>query len=298
MATIDLNRVAIFARVVEARGFTAAARALGLPKSSVSRAVALLEEELGTQLLRRSTRALTLTEAGSAFYERAARGLEAMTEARDAVVALEEHVRGPIRITAPVDAGAWLLGPLIATFLERHPEVRIEVVLTGRIVDLVQEGIDLALRAGPLRDPELIARRLAPLALGLYASPAYLDARGAPESVAALAEHRCVVFRGQRGGAVWTLEGPAGAESVEVEGALRADDFAFLAAAVIAGAGIGLLPELVAAESGGRLVRVLPDRSVAGGGLHLVYPPAPFLPRRVALFRDFLVEALGPRPPG
>ena len=293
---MDLNRVAIFIRVVEARGFTAAARALGLPKSSVSRAVALLEDELGTQLLRRSTRAVTLTEAGSAFYERAARGLEAVAEAREAMVELERQVRGPIRITAPVDAGAWLLGPLASAFLERHPEVQIEAVLTARVVDLVEERIDLALRAGPLGDPALIARRLEPMRAALYAAPSYLEARGHPRDVAALAQHRCVAFRGQRGGATWALEGPEGEVSVHVGSSLQADDYAFVCTAVMAGAGIGLLPEFLANENRGRLVPVLPAYSAAGAALHLVYPSGPYLPRRVALLRDFLVESLGGRP--
>jgi DNA-binding transcriptional LysR family regulator len=295
---MDLNRVAIFIRVVEARGFTAAARALGLPKSSVSRAVALLEDELGTQLLRRSTRAVTLTEAGSAFYERAARGLEAVAEAREAMVELEREVRGPIRVTAPVDAGAWLLAPLVATFLERHPGVQIDVVLTARVVDLVEERIDLALRAGSVGDPALIARRLAPMRAALYAAPSYLEARGHPQDVAALAEHRSVVFRGERSGTTWTLEGPSGEASVQVEGALVADDYAFVCTAVVAGAGIGLLPEFLAAENRDRLVHVLPAYSTAGSELHLVYPAGPYLPRRVALLRDFLVESLGGRPRG
>src|SRR4051812_38130321 len=166
---MDLNRAAIFVRVVDEGGFSAAARALRLPKSSVSRAVSLLEEELGARLLQRSTRKVRLTEAGTAFYERASRGIAGVEEAAAAVADLQGSLRGPIRITAPADAGVWLLAPLVARFVSLHPAVHIDVVLTTRVVDLVAEGFDFALRAAPLRDSSLIARKLAPIEVALYA---------------------------------------------------------------------------------------------------------------------------------
>jgi DNA-binding transcriptional LysR family regulator len=291
---MDLNRVATFVRVVEEGGFTAAARVLGLPKSSVSRAVALLEADLGARLLRRSTRKIALTEAGAAFYERASRGLAAVSEAREVVTDLEARLRGPIRITSPVDAGVWMLAPVVAAFAALHPEVHVEVVLTGRVVDLVEEGFDLALRAGPVRDEALVARRLPPIDVALYASRAYLAARGAPARVSDLAAHRCVLFRATRGRAVWTLTDGAGEEeSVEVSGAIGADDFSFVAHAVAAGAGIGLVPAFIAsADRDAELVRVLPGWSAPGAPVHLVHPSTRYVPRRVAAFRDFALGAL------
>lgn len=296
---MDLNRVAILVRVVEEGGFTAAAKALGLPKSSVSRAVALLEAEVGARLLRRSTRKIALTEAGAAFYERASRGLAAVAEAREVVVDLEARLRGPIRITSPVDAGVWMLAPVVAAFAAQHPEVNVEVVLTGRVVDLVEEGFDLALRAGPVRDETLVARRLPPIESALYASAEYLAAHGAPARVADLAAHRCVLFRATRGRAVWTLTGPDGAEErVEVSGPVSADDFSFAARAVAAGAGIGLVPSFIAiGDRDARLERVLPGHFAAGAPVHLVYPSTRYVPRRVAAFRDFALAALGRTPP-
>lgn len=292
---MDLHRVAIFVKVVDEGGFTAAARAVGLPKSSVSRAVSLLEAELGAKLLRRSTRSSSLTEAGAAFYERASRGLAILFEAREAVVDLESEIRGPIRITAPVDAGAWMLAPLVASFIERHPAVHVDVVLTARVVDLLEEGFDLALRAGPLRDERLVAKRLPALGFGLYASRAYLDRHGAPRRVAELAQHRCVLFRARRGQATWTLRGPGGEESVEVSGPVGVDDFSFAVQMVASGAGIGLLPAFVA-EGAARLERVLAKHGAPGAPVQLVHASGRYLPRRVAALRDHIVAGLAPPP--
>ncbi|WP_437999368.1 LysR family transcriptional regulator [Sorangium sp. So ce185] len=291
---MDLNRIAVFVRVVDEQGFTAAARVLGLPKSSISRSVALLEEALGARLLHRSTRSVRLTEAGAAFYERASRGVASLEEAAAMVADLQSVVRGPIRITAPVDVGVAMLEPAVARFVRRHPAVRVDVVLTGRVVDLVEEGFDLALRAGPLRDGSIIARKIGQVEDALYASPRYLERAGVPGSLADLATHRCVLFRATRNRAAWRLTGPAGEETVEVEGPLAVDELSFARRAVLAGVGVGLLPMILCGRevARGRLVRVLPSHMASDAPLHLVYPSARYLPHRVAVFRDFLVESL------
>lgn len=287
----DLNRIAVFLKVVEEGGFTAAAKALSLPKSSVSRTVALLEQELHARLLRRSSRTVAPTEAGAAFYERATRGMSLLVEAREAVVELEGQMRGPIRITTAVDLGVWLLAPLVAGFVERHPAVVIDVVLTGRVVDLVEEGFDLALRAAPIRDEALIAKKLPETPFALYASPAYLERVGRPRRLADLAEHRCVLFRATRSHAVWTLRGPRGDEKVDVRGTINTDDYSFALKVVASGAGIGLLPSFVAERGGGEaLERVLPRYSMAGDPLRLLYPRDRYLPQRVSAFRDFVLQ--------
>ncbi|MGK3995849.1 LysR family transcriptional regulator [Sorangium sp. So ce1024] len=294
---MDLNRISVFVRVVDEQGFTAAARALGLPKSSVSRSVALLEEALGARLLHRSTRSVRLTEAGAAFYERASRGVATLEEAAAMVADLQGVVRGTVRITAPVDVGISMLEPAVARFVKRHPAVRVDVVLTGRVVDLVEEGFDLALRAGPVRDGSLIARKIGQIEDALYASPRYLERAGVPARLADLAAHRCVLFREPRGRAAWTLQGPAGDETVEVQGSLTVDELSFARRAVLAGVGVGLLPAFLCARdvARGRLVRVLPSHLASGAPLHLVYPSARYLPHRVAALRDLLVEALTQR---
>src|SRR3954452_13128571 len=179
----DLNRVGVFLKVVEEGGFTKAAQALGLPKSSVSRSVALLEQELRARLLRRTSRSVAPTEAGTAFYARASRGMALLSEAREAVVELDAELRGPIRITAAVDLAMWRLASVVAAFVDKHPAVLIDVVLTGRTVDLLEEGFDFALRAGQLRDENLVARKLLPAEFALYAAPAYLQQHGVPRRV-------------------------------------------------------------------------------------------------------------------
>jgi DNA-binding transcriptional LysR family regulator len=292
---VDFNRIAVFVRVVEDRGFTAAARVLGLPKSSVSRSVALLEAALGVRLLHRSTRSMTLTEAGTAFYERASRGLAGVEEAAAVVTDLQAVVRGTIRVTAPVDMGVSMLEPAIARFVRRHPEVRFDVLLTGRVVDLVEEGVDLALRAGPLRDGALIARKISSVESVLHASPRYLARAGVPTTTGDLLAHSCVLFRPGGGSAGWKLKGPSGEEVIDVRGPITVDELSFARRAVLAGVGIGLLPTFMCVREleSGRLVRVLPSHVAPGPPLHLVYPSARYLPHRVGVFRDFLVESLG-----
>jgi DNA-binding transcriptional LysR family regulator len=292
---MDLNRAAIFVRVVDEAGFSAAARVLRLPKSSVSRAVALLEEELGARLLQRSTRKVHLTEAGTAFYDRASRGLAGVEEAAAAVADLQGSLRGRIRITAPVDAGVWLVAPVISRFVSLHPAVHVDALLTGRVVDLVAEGVDFALRAGALRDASLVARKLGRTDLALYAAPAYLKRKGTPRLPADLTAHDCVLFRAERARAAWNLHGPDGEETVEVTGPVNADDFSFLQRIVLAGVGIGLLPSFLCSDdrARGKLTRVLPQHTGRGGSFHLVYPSARYLPARAVAFRDFVLAALG-----
>lgn len=291
---MDLHRVEIFARVVEERGITAAAKSLRLPKSSVSRAVTLLEGEIGARLLQRSTRGIALTEAGTAFYAKAAQGLAALGEAREEVASLQAEVCGRVRITAPADIGAWMLAPLVAAFVEKHPRVIVESELTNRVVDFAEERFDLAIRARDVDDDSLVARRLPPLSFALYASRSYLDAHGTPRKPAELARHRCVLFRGAGGRAEWTLVGPKRTETVEVRGAMTTDDFVFARESVAAGAGIGLLPEFVASCAGRtRLERVLPAYGSPGAPVFLVYPAGRYLPRRVAAFRDALLMGFG-----
>jgi DNA-binding transcriptional LysR family regulator len=270
---MDLNRISVFVKVVEARSFTAAAKALGLPKSSVSRSVSQLEDALGVRLLQRTTRTLHLTDAGQAYYETVARALVGIEEANAAAADLDKTPRGTIRMTAPVDVGTALLA----------------------------EGFDLALRAGRLGDSSLVARRVGPSELALYASEPYLARRGAPKRVADLASHDCVVFRPTGERTRWVLNGPTGPEAVEVTGPVAADDFAFIVRAVEGGAGIGLLPSFLSAqcERGvvrSKLRRILPEHAVRGSYMHIVHPGSRYMPQRVALFRDFLCAELAKTP--
>ena len=291
---MDLNRITVFVRVVEAGSFTGAAAVLGLRKSSASRSVAALEADLGIRLLQRTTRKLSLTDAGRAFYDRARDALAGLDEARNAVSSLGAAPRGLVRITAPVDLAADLAA-VTTVFLRAHPDVRVETLLTARYVDLVKEGFDLAIRAGSLADSSLLARKLGESEFGLFASPAYLDAAGRPRRLADLARHECVLYRAGSATARWRLSGPRGDEEVSVRGRVDTDELAFVRAMVLAGFGIALLPvstmirPLVAS---GVLERVLPRYALRGAVVHVVWPSRRFEPAAVALFREALAEAL------
>jgi DNA-binding transcriptional LysR family regulator len=283
---MDLNRISVFVKVGEAGSFTAAAGALGLPKSSVSRTVAKLEDDLGVRLLHRTTRKLHFTEAGRRFYEQVRGALSGLEEAAAAAVDLDQKPRGTIRVTAPAEP---VFVDLAARFHARHPDVRIDMHLTSRRVDLVEEGFDLAFRAGRLDDSTLISRKIGETEFGVFGSKPYLDRRGRPRSLQDLARHDCILFRASTGVMAWRLEGPRGLETVEVKGPLLIDDLACVRHAVGVGLGLALLPVPPPLFRGrdARLIRVLPAYAIRGAAMHIVWPSARFVPLRVALFRDF-----------
>ncbi len=290
---MDLNRITVFARVVEAGSFTAAAAALGVRKSSVSRSVAALEADLGIRLLQRTTRRLSLTDAGRAYYDRARDALAGLEEAQHAVSSLGAQPRGLVRVTAPVDLASDLAA-VTSAFARAYPEVRVEVSLTARFVDLVKEGLDLAVRAGPLTDSSLLSRKLGEADLGLFASPAYLDVAGRPRRLADLTRHECVLYRSGSGAATWRLTGPRGEEEVFVQGRVDTDELAFVRAMVLAGFGIALAPTplLRPLVEAGELERVLPRFARRSAPVHILWPSRRFEPAAVALFREALAKAL------
>jgi DNA-binding transcriptional LysR family regulator len=298
---LDLNQVHAFVRVMEAGSFTDAARALGLPKSSVSRRVTALEKALRVRLLQRSTRKLVLTEAGRVYFERARAALAGLGDASAAVTDMSRELAGPIRFTAGGDNSGFLIG-LIAEFLARYPKVQLDVVHTPRRVDLLAEGFDLALRAGPLVDSSLVVRRLGRTDLGLYASRAYLARAGTPRRVSDLAKHRFILFGEPHQRERLRLVGPSGEETVDIRGPLVVHDMPVAADAAIAGIGIALVPNSYTgwAIKGGRrsswkdLVQLLPDHGAPGHELSLVSPPVAYEPVRVGLFRDFLADRIRP----
>jgi DNA-binding transcriptional LysR family regulator len=299
---MDLNLVTAFVRVVEQQSFTGAAKALNLPKSSVSRRVTELEEELGVQLLHRTTRKLALTEAGRSYYEQAERALTELNAAAESAAGMDTEARGIVRVTAPVDIGVMGLADILGEFLREYPDIHVELSVSSRVVDLVDEGFDIGVRAGKSRDASLVARRVGNAALCLYASPDYLQKRGRPTSLDELAEHECVLFRAQHGKALWKLDGPGGETStVEVRGRINVDEMLFVRQAVGVGLGIGLLPAIVIASCARAkplevVERVLPEFSMGGGAdVSVVTPSGPKRPRRVTLLRDFLVQRLASR---
>lgn len=299
---MDLNHVAIFARVVEAGSFTKAGAELGLPKSSVSRTVASLEASLGVQLLQRTTRKLNLTEAGREYFEQTRRILAELDEATLAVSKLGKEPRGTVRMTAPFDIGSLMLADTIARFTAKYPRIHIDLSLTARRVDLVAEGFDLAVRAAPrLGDSSLIATKVGSTEFGLFASGAYLERRGTPRTMEELKRHCCILFRAQGGAANWHLTGPRGEEVVSVKGPLNVDEMLFVSQAVERGMGIGLLPTIRLTDKQlgeQQLVRVLPEYRAEGGSLFIVLPAARHRPARVTLFSEFLIQSLRALPWG
>jgi DNA-binding transcriptional LysR family regulator len=293
---MDYNDIPLFVRVVEAGSFSAAAAALATQKSTVSRNVARLEQDLGVRLLQRTTRKLVLTEAGRAFYERVRATVSALDEAAGTAQELGGEPRGVVRVTAPPDSDSDSIGisRALTRFVEGHPKIHVELSLTARRIDLVAEGMDIAIRAGHLEDSSLVARKVGTTSFALFASPGYLARRGTPKTLAHLARHDCVLFRARGGRATWKLEGPDGQETVDVGGLLSSDELLFVARCAAAGAGIAILPLPLARAyvEGQALQMVLSDYRGEGAPLHVVLPSATYVPARVALLRDFLVEHL------
>jgi DNA-binding transcriptional LysR family regulator len=290
---MTLSRVQAFAKIVETESFTLAARALGTSKSGVSRALQELEEELGVRLLHRTTRKLSLTQTGKAYFD-GIRGALAHIEESGRIARGEAQTpHGVVRVAAP-DLGSLLLPAIVRDFTARFPQVRVELSLSARLVDLVEEGFDLAVRSGRLKSSSLISRRVGELSSGVYASAAYLQSRGRPQSVSELSSHDCIVIRrpeaAEGAGATWRLRTGERWDSVAVHGPLAVDDMMAAWEAVRLGMGLGLLPSLSGLTDG--LDNVLPVTSSAPAAINLVWPSRRHEPARVVLFRDFLLSRL------
>lgn len=293
-----LDEMEIFAEVVEAEGFSAAARRLGLSKSAVSKQVGRLEDRLGVRLLNRTTRRLSLTEAGATFYEACRRVLDEASSAEQAVSDLATAPRGLLRLNAPMSFGFLHLGPAIPAFHARYPQVTVDAAMNDRFVDLVEEGYDVAIRIGALRDSSLVARRLAPCRAVLCASPDYLARRGRPRRPEDLAGHDCLLYANSANPREWTFHGQRGRQAVAVKGPLIANNGDVLCGAALAGMGITRLPTFIVGPQlrKGRLEVVLPDHPLPEQGIHAVYPHGRNLSPKVRVFVDFLADHLGPEP--
>ncbi len=286
-APIDLNLVRAFAGVHETGSFSAAAERLGVPRSTVSRAVSALEQATGVLLFHRTTRKVTTTAAGVALFDRVAPSLSTLERSLSDLPDAVEAPTGTLRLTTSVDLGTTVLAEAVARFTARYPEARVEVHLGRAVVDLVREGFDLALRfaPGPLRDSSMVARKIGVVAMQLYASPAYLVRRGIPRSLAELQGHESVALSGTR-------DSPLGAARIVC------DDKFFAREVMRGGGGIGLLPSyLVDTDlASGTLVRVLPRWELRRGAVYLVQPGRKHVPARVIAFRALLVELFRQRP--
>ena len=291
---MDLNDVALFVQVVRAGSFAAAARRMGIPANTASRRIQQLEQQLGLRLMQRSTRKLTLTDAGATFYARCADQVEALAEAAKELSEVSQVPSGRVRVAATADFFNVFRMEPIAEFLGDHPKVRLEFVLGDARADLIEEGIDVAIRSGKVLEPTLVARRIGTGRATLVASPAYLAARGMPESVEALASHDCVTLPQPSGQALWRLDGPGGETEVLVAGRFSANTAHALLKATLSGLGVALLPAPVTAPHvrAGELIEILPEHGVNGRDAYLVYLSRRQLPRAVSAFIEFMVAKM------
>ncbi len=295
---MDLNDIVVFTKVVETKSFTGAAEQLGLPKSTVSRKLAQLEERLGVRLVQRTTRKLALTDIGQAYYERAARIVSDVAAAEQLVTDMQSTPRGRVRMTAPVDLTTRYLGAIVAEFLAQHPDVNVELDGSDRIVDLIEDGFDVALRVGPLSESTLIARRLCAIDSTLCATPAYLARAGTPTTADDIEGHDRVLFTPSARVQSWTLTRGEATFDFGRPARFASNNVGAVRDATMAGTGIGLVPAFMVAEDigEGRLVALLPDWHARTAELFAVYPARQNLPPRLALFLDHLAAALA-RPP-
>ncbi len=288
----ETNELMVFHSVVKHSSFAKAAEELALSPSGVSRIVTRLEERLGVRLVQRTTRSLSLTEAGSAFHARASQILEDLMDAEAEVQKATAQPRGNLRITASLMFGQRYVTPLLAQILARFPELSIDLSLTNRFVDIIDEGIDLAIRIGALSDSRLIARRLCANQRVLVASPSYLERRGTPSHPDELSAHDCIVYTGFAKPREWKLHGPAGPVSVSISGRVATNNIEVLDDTSKRGVGISVGPTMSAYSAllSGELVRVLPEYTFEPSAIFAVYPSARQLTTKVRAVVDFLVE--------
>ncbi|VAW73507.1 Transcriptional regulator, LysR family [hydrothermal vent metagenome] len=290
----DLNATALFVKVVEYKSFSEASRRLGVPISTVSRKVSDLEKTLGVRLLERSTRQLRLTELGQDYYAYCRRGIEEIETGTLMLSERQAEISGTLRLSIPPGLADRLIVPLASAFQEAYPAVTIRILITERMVDFIQDAVDLALRVGDLKDSSLVARPLIHYRHVLVSSPGYLDAFGLPAHPRDLSAHRMITFNGWFDNASLKLIKGRKAHRVKVEGVLALNDYAGILSAVESGQGIAEIPSIICGEAlhDGRLVEVMPDWRFAPTMLSAVYPGNRNLSRIVRLFKDFCIEQI------
>ena len=294
---LDLNDVAIFVQVVRCGSFAEASRRLGVPPNTLSRRVQQLEAQLGTRLMQRSTRHLTLTSAGQVFLERCSGAVEGLMDAGEELLAVNQEPSGLVRVAAPADFFDFFAMEWLTEFLVAHPKVRVDFVLSDGRADLIADRIDVAFRGGILEDSGLFARKVLDAGSdGLVASPAYIARRGVPATLQDLVDHDCLAFSHPSGKATWRLTGPDGAPAeVQVAGRFSGNTAQALRKAALAGLGIALLPSTLTQRDlrAGLLVPMLPGYHRLGHGVHMVYPSRRYLPLAVSAFIELVISKMG-----
>lgn len=288
-----LQAMTVFAKVVEQGGFARAAERLAISASACSRQVAELEAHLGSRLLNRTTRRLSLTESGRGFYERCVQLIADLEDAEAAAGESAARPRGTIRLTTSINFGVRHVSPAIGAFLALYPDMKFDVSLSDRIVDLVDEGYDLAIRIGSAGGETVVARKLGEARMVACASPAYLKARGTPKTPEDLARHACLTYEYMPVRNIWPFRGKDGREhAIRVTGPLHSNNGDLLAAAAVAGVGIAYEPEFILGPElkAGRLVPILASYTAPLGPIYAVYPSRRYLSAKVRAFVDFLAQ--------
>lgn len=294
----DLNLMVIFAHVVNEQSFSAAARKLGVSRSSVSKAVAKLEHALGASLLNRSTRHISLTEVGRTFFDYCSRISYEADEARQMIDSLNTQPRGVLKVAVSVAFGTLHIAPAIADFMRVYPELNIEMTITDRIVDLAEEGYDVIICVARDLPQSLIARKLAPIRRKLCATPAYFEEFGVPLLPQDLMQHNCLDYIHSGDGGFWRFNGPGGEVSVPVSGRLRINDDEALSQVVLGGFGLALLPTFIIGKDiqAKRLKSVLSEYIPVYQHVYALYLPKRNLPLKIRVLIDFLIERFGAEP--
>ena len=298
MTALDLNALKAFVQIVQAGSLSQAARQSQSPKSTLSHKLATLEAELGTVLLRRDRRKLSITPEGAKLFETAQRLLDELEETREAIAGTDAELKGTLRVTAPAEMGSRVFPGLVQKFLKDHPKVEVDLVLTDRVLDLVSDRIDVAIRAGSLEDSSLLKKRIGSSEFRVYASPNSLKKFGEPKTPADLAQVPCLRFTLLPQAHTWELKHAHTGKraQVEVQGRASASDLIFLKDMAVSGGGFALLPSMICAEdaASGKLVRVLPEWSAEREPIHALYLKQKAGSRKVRLFVEALVAHLGP----
>ncbi|BBP43260.1 LysR family transcriptional regulator [Thiosulfativibrio zosterae] len=286
----QLEEIEIFIRVVEAGGVGKAAEQLNMAKSAVSRRLADLEARLGIKLISRTTRTSNLTEAGRLYYEKSLRWLEALEEMNHEVSNQNAYLMGSLRMSVPLSFGLLHLKPAIEAFAKQHPQLHLEIDFTDRKVNLIEEGLDLALRIGRLQDSSIQARKLFRAQLGLYASPDYLAEKGEPKTFEDLEHHAILRYSNDPNPKLEMTDANGQLYEMPIKGNMSANNGEFLRDMAAAGQGLVVLPSFIAwqAEQQGALKRILPDFGIADVAGYLVYPQNRYLPQKSRLFIDYL----------
>lgn len=292
----NLGDLEVFASVAASGSMSLAAKELGLSPAVISKRIKRLEEKLGARLFQRTTRQISLTEAGSGFYQRVLAVLEGLEEAEDFVSGRSNNLTGTLKVSASTSFGRMHIAPHLRGFMERYPDLAINLVLSDEFTDLVAGGFDLAIRIADLADSSLVAKRLAPVRRVICASKRYVETYGAPKSISDLKNHRCLPAHNNE---LWRLEGPEGAVQFRPEGMLITNSSEVIREAVISGLGIALRSTWDVGQElkDGRLVQLMPQYEGSSNiTLSAVYPSRRFLPAKVRLFIDYLASLYGPVP--